>query len=54
MVPHANIDVMKIHAVDVSSSQMRRMVQAGESIYGMTPSAVVEYIYNNNLYVNVE
>jgi nicotinate-nucleotide adenylyltransferase len=53
LVPHANIDIMKIHAVDVSSSEIRRMVQAGESIYGMTPDSVVEYIYKNHLYINV-
>jgi nicotinate-nucleotide adenylyltransferase len=37
--------------VDVSSTEIRRRVRAGESISGMTPQSVESYILNHKLYI---
>jgi len=37
--------------VDMSSTEIRRRVRAGESISGMAPQAVVNYILSHKLYI---
>jgi nicotinate-nucleotide adenylyltransferase len=38
---------------DVSSSEVRRRLQAGRSVDGIVPAAVADYIRGKNLYVSV-
>jgi nicotinate-nucleotide adenylyltransferase len=44
------VEFFEIPAVDVSSSQVRRLVQAGESIDGLVPDAVAGEIQGVGLY----
>lgn len=46
----ARITLQKIPAVDVSASEIRRRVAAGESIAGLTPERVAAYIEKHGLY----
>ena len=43
--------IVNMPVVDVSSTEIRRRVAAGESIRGFTPGAVSEYITQHKLYV---
>ena len=38
---------------DVSSSEVRRRLEAGRSVDGIVPAAVAAYIRGKNLYVSV-
>jgi len=44
-------NVVAVPAIDISSTEIRRRVAAGESIDGLTPPAVVEYIRTHRLYL---
>jgi nicotinate-nucleotide adenylyltransferase len=46
----ARIFDIDLPLIDISSSAIRQKIQSGESIRGMTPQAVVEYIERENLY----
>lgn len=46
------VSVIEIDAVDVSSSEVRQNVKDKESIQGMVPELVEEYIMSNKLYTN--
>jgi len=43
--------VVEAPLIDISATEIRRRVKAGESIEGMTPEPVVKYIQDNRLYV---
>ena len=47
----ADITVMDMPPVDISSSEIRRKIKSGESIRGMVPDSVEEYIIEHNLYI---
>ena len=45
-----SIRFLETPLVDISSTEIRRLVCEGESIEGLTPSKVVDFIDNNRLY----
>jgi nicotinate-nucleotide adenylyltransferase len=47
---HLQNNVVEAPLVDISASEIRRRVRAGESIEGMTPPVVVDYIRAHHLY----
>lgn len=46
----ADIRLLKSPLVDISSSEIRRRIEAGESIHGLLPKAVEHYIIKEGLY----
>lgn len=48
----ADISVLEITSMDVSSSMIRDRVRCSMSIHGLVPEKVETYIYNNSLYRN--
>lgn len=48
----AVIRFLSTRKMDVSSTQIRRRVAAGESIRGLTPPAVCAYIHDHGLYMS--
>lgn len=46
-----NVEFLPLEPVVVSSTEIRNRVKNGESIEGLVPKAVAEYIKDNNLYV---
>jgi nicotinate-nucleotide adenylyltransferase len=42
--------LVEAHTPDVSSTEIRRRVRAGESVSGLVPNAVAEYIRTHHLY----
>lgn len=48
--PDADIRQMKIHPVNVSSSEIRNAVKNGQSISEMVPESVSQYILQNRIY----
>lgn len=47
---HASVEILEFAGMDVSSTQIRAMVKAGESLQGLVPEAVAVYIWQNHLY----
>lgn len=41
---------LEIDAVDVSSTEVRRRISCGETVQGLVPDAVIEYIVEHGLY----
>lgn len=48
--PPGAIALLDISALPISSTQIRAKVDAGESLAGLVPDAVADYIRDNNLY----
>lgn len=48
---HADIHLLKIPAIEISSSRIREKKRIGESIRYYTPEAVVDYIEQHQLYL---
>lgn len=46
----ANIQIIDMPRVDISSSQIRERVQSGQSIEALVPGEVAEYIQRHSLY----
>lgn len=51
---NANIEILDIAKINVSSTKIREMIKRGESIEKLVPSKVAEYIKSNNLYEESE
>ncbi len=48
------VTVVPMTPLDVSSTQIRRRIAAGESVRGMVPDAVLDYIQTHHLYSSQE
>lgn len=48
--PHGAVTLLEIPALAVSSSEIRAKVISGESLEGLVPAKVLDYIHENNLY----
>ena len=48
---HLKDHVVEAPQIDISATEIRRRVGAGESIEGLTPPSVVRYLKEHNLYV---
>jgi nicotinate-nucleotide adenylyltransferase len=52
-VPLTRVTVVEAHTPDISSTDIRRRVRAGESLRGLVPDAVANYISTHRLYVGL-
>lgn len=48
--PHGAVTLLEIPALAISSSEIRAKVVSGESLEGLVPAKVLEYISKHNLY----
>jgi nicotinate-nucleotide adenylyltransferase len=49
-VPLSRVTVVEAHTPDISSTDIRRRIRAGESLRGFVPDAVADYISAHRLY----
>ena len=47
----AQIIFLDINTIVVSSSEIRKRIRKGQSVYGMLPDSVLKYIIENSLYI---
>lgn len=47
----ANINIVNLPAPDVSSTEVRKIMYAGEDLKALVPGPVIEYITDNKLYI---
>ncbi|MCM1104115.1 MAG: nicotinate-nucleotide adenylyltransferase [Clostridium sp.] len=47
---HARIEILEFAGMDISSTQIRERVRRGESVNGLVPEAVAQYIRQSCLY----
>lgn len=47
---NATIYLLNMSLVDISSTQIRQLINEGKSIQGLTPEPVINFIEENNLY----
>jgi nicotinate-nucleotide adenylyltransferase len=52
--PGASLELLEISALEVSSTEIRAKVNSGESLDGLVPEKVSEYIKEQNLYQGAE
>jgi nicotinate-nucleotide adenylyltransferase len=52
--PGARLELLEIPALEVSSTEIRAKVNSGESLDGLVPEKVSEYIKEQNLYQGAE
>ncbi len=50
---HADIRILPVRFIDISSSEIRERISKGKSVRYMFPEKVWNYIYDNNLYQNI-
>lgn len=50
---HADIRILPVRFIDISSSEIRERISKGKSVRYMLPEKVWNYIYDNNLYQNI-
>ena len=50
LYPYADIIVMEEQVPDISSSYIREAIKSGDSVEGMLPESLIEYIVSNSLY----
>ncbi len=49
---NCNIKILKTDNINISSSKIRHRLNAGQSISGMVPKNVEDYLLNNNIYIS--
>lgn len=47
---HASVEILEIGGIDISSTQIRDRLKRGESVHGLVPKAVENYMIQNHLY----
>ena len=49
--PYSQIDILNMPDTPISSTDIRNRIRNGESVEGLIPDSLVEYIKNNKLYL---